>query len=120
MMPQQHLAAWDMPQNLGPPNMSMPHYAPGPPAPAKKFYTFQRVNGNGGNGKGDGIAGPHKHSLEESDRVKKNSVLRWQAKVGKDDRKKIQVSLSFLAVPTACLNLASFMSVFSKLRFHAT
>jgi hypothetical protein len=51
------------------------------------------VNGNGGNGKGDGVPGPHKHSLEESDRVKKNSVLRWQAKIEKGDRKKSQVSL---------------------------
>jgi hypothetical protein len=51
------------------------------------------VNGNGGNGKGDGVPGPHKHSLQESDRVKKNSVLRWQAKVEKGDRKKPQVSL---------------------------
>jgi hypothetical protein len=56
----------------------------------KKFYTLQRVNGNGGNGKGDGVAGPHKHSLEESDRVKKNSVLRWMMKNEKD-KKKVQV-----------------------------
>ncbi|KAF9740539.1 hypothetical protein PMIN06_001615 [Paraphaeosphaeria minitans] len=46
----------------------------------KKFYTLQRVNGNGGNGKGDGVAGPHKHTLEDSDRVKKNSVQRWLMK----------------------------------------
>jgi glutathione S-transferase len=46
----------------------------------KKYYTIQRVNGNGGNGKGDGVPGPHKHNLEESDRVKKNSVLRWLMK----------------------------------------
>jgi len=57
----------------------------------KKFYTIQRVNGNGGNGKGDGIAGPHKHSLEESDKVKKNSVIRWILKTERD-KKKVQVS----------------------------
>ena len=73
--------------------MNMP-YAPQSGPPPKKFYTFQRVNGNGGNGKGDGVAGPHKHTLEESDRVKKNSVLRWQAKVDKDDRKRTLVSPS--------------------------
>ena len=80
---------WDMPANFS--------FAPGFVAgrPAKKFYTFQRVNGNGGNGKGDGTAGPHKHSLEESDRVKKNSVLRWLAKFDKE-RKKSQVSLHSL------------------------
>jgi len=57
-----------------------------------KYYTIQRVNGNGGNGKSDGVAGPHKHTLEESDRVKKNSVIRWMAKNEKD-KKKTQVSL---------------------------
>ncbi|KAF2255781.1 hypothetical protein BU26DRAFT_512739 [Trematosphaeria pertusa] len=55
----------------------------------KKFYTIQRVNGNGGNGKGDGVAGPHKHTLEESDRVKKNSVQRWLMRNEKD-RKRVQ------------------------------
>ncbi|KAF1974993.1 hypothetical protein BU23DRAFT_552831 [Bimuria novae-zelandiae CBS 107.79] len=53
----------------------------------KKFYTIQRVNGNGGNGKGDGVAGPHKHSLEESDRVKKNSVHRWLMKNEREKKK---------------------------------
>ena len=59
-----------------------------------KYYTIQRVNGNGGNGKGDGVAGPHKHTLDESDRVKKNSVIRWMAKNEKD-KKKAQVSLEY-------------------------
>lgn len=58
---------------------------------AQKFYTIQRVNGNGGNGKNDGIAGPHKHSLQESDRIKKNSVQRWLLKNEKD-KKKSEVS----------------------------
>ncbi|OAL50459.1 hypothetical protein IQ07DRAFT_426807 [Pyrenochaeta sp. DS3sAY3a] len=93
MMGSQPVNAWDMSaSNLGQGNMNM--FAPGPPPmpdqPVKKFYTFQRVNGNGGNGKCDGVAGPHKHSLEESDRVKKNSVLRWMAKCEKDDKKKAQ------------------------------
>ena len=57
-----------------------------------KYYTIQRVNGNGGNGKSDGVAGPHKHTLEDSDRVKKNSVIRWMVKNEKD-KKKTQVSL---------------------------
>jgi hypothetical protein len=51
------------------------------------------VNGNGGNGKGDGVAGPHKHTLEESDRVKKNIVIRTLVKSEKDV-KKVQVSPS--------------------------
>jgi glutathione S-transferase len=88
---------WDMPTNMA---QSIPQFAAGPGSPStsrsssKKYYTFQRVNGNGGNGKGDGVAGPHKHTLEESDRVKKNSVFRWLAKREKDDRRKSQVSHS--------------------------
>jgi hypothetical protein len=62
-----------------------------------KYYTIQRVNGNGsGNGKnvpgvGDCVAGPHRHTLEESDRVKKNSVIRFHTKTEKV-KKKPQVS----------------------------
>lgn len=95
LLPQQPVGPWDMGSNMVQPTMNM-SYAPAPQIPhgppPKKFYTVQRVNGNGGNGKGDGIAGPHKHSLEESDRVKKNSVLRWLAKTDKGDRKKVPVS----------------------------
>ena len=53
----------------------------------ERFFTIQRVNGNGGNGKGDGVAGPHKHTLEESDRVKKNSVQRQLLKQEKETKK---------------------------------
>jgi hypothetical protein len=63
---------------------------------AKKFYTLQRVNGNGGNGKGDGVAGAHKHTLEESDKVKKNSVVRWLMKNEKEKRR-AQVRILFSA-----------------------
>ena len=52
-----------------------------------RYYTIQRVNGNGGNGKGDGTAGPHKHSLEESDKIKKNSIHRHFLKIDKEKRK---------------------------------
>ncbi|KAL9604484.1 MAG: hypothetical protein Q9219_000449 [cf. Caloplaca sp. 3 TL-2023] len=52
-----------------------------------RFYTIQRVNGNGANGKGDGTAGPHKHSLEDSDKIKKNSVLRHMLKEEKERKK---------------------------------
>ncbi|OAA43025.1 Thioredoxin-like fold protein [Beauveria brongniartii RCEF 3172] len=45
----------------------------------QRFWTIQRVNGNGGNGKGDGVAGPHKHTLAKSDEIKKNSVQRHAA-----------------------------------------
>ncbi|KAJ4296472.1 hypothetical protein N0V90_006517 [Kalmusia sp. IMI 367209] len=73
--------AWPMP-----PGMNM-RQASGGNARPSKFYTIQRVNGNGGNGKGDGVAGPHKHTLEESDRVKKNSVQRWLMKNEREKKK---------------------------------
>ncbi|OKL60122.1 hypothetical protein UA08_04673 [Talaromyces atroroseus] len=56
----------------------------------QKLYTIQRVNGNGGNGKTDGIEGGHRHTLEESDRVKKNSVHRYLLKKAKDEKKEVQ------------------------------
>ena len=62
-----------------------------PGSDGNRYYTIQRVNGNGGNGKGDGSAGPHKHTLEESDRVKKNSIYRHFLKEEKM-KKKTQVS----------------------------
>ena len=47
----------------------------------QRFYTIQRVNGTGTGGtRGDQIRPNHKHTLEESDRIKKNSVVRWMAK----------------------------------------
>ncbi|KFZ01207.1 hypothetical protein V501_10139 [Pseudogymnoascus sp. VKM F-4519 (FW-2642)] len=61
-----------------------------PGSTGERFYTIQRVNGNGGNGKGDGIAGPHKHTLEESDRVKKNSVQRFLMKRDKEEKKSMK------------------------------
>lgn len=81
--------AWGMPS-------AMSMGAPTSANPPKKFYTIQRVNGNGGNGKGDGVAGPHKHTLEESDRVKKNSVQRYLMKTERDKKKTQVCSLPFL------------------------
>lgn len=53
----------------------------------QRFWTIQRVNGNGGNGKGDGVAGPHKHTLAKSDEIKKNSVQRYVAAQDKETKK---------------------------------
>lgn len=52
-----------------------------------KMYTIQRVNGNGQNGKGDGVPGAHKHTLEYSDSVKKNSIIRWMLQTERDKKK---------------------------------
>lgn len=59
-----------------------------------RFYTIQRVNGNGANGKGDGTAGAHKHTIEESDKVKKSSLHRHFLKEEKE-RRKSMVSKQF-------------------------
>lgn len=58
-----------------------------PGANGEKFWTIQRVNGNGGNGKGDGVAGPHQHSLAKSDEIKKSTVERYVNAQKKDSKK---------------------------------
>ncbi|TVY22249.1 Glutathione S-transferase [Lachnellula hyalina] len=78
-MQQQQQFGMSMVNSVIPPNH--------PGAAGQRYYTIQRVNGNGGNGKGDGIPGPHKHALSESDRVKKNSVQRHVLKQDKEDKK---------------------------------
>ncbi|KAK8050032.1 hypothetical protein PG994_011762 [Apiospora phragmitis] len=57
------------------------------PLVGDKFWTIQRVNGNGGNGKQDGVAGPHKHSLAKSDEIKKSTVQRFIQAQGKEAKK---------------------------------
>ncbi|KAF5602275.1 glutathione S-transferase omega-1 [Fusarium subglutinans] len=61
----------------------------------QRLWTIQRVNGNGGNGKGDGVAGPHKHTLQRSDEIKKNSVQRHLANQGdvRKEKEKAQTPL---------------------------
>jgi len=76
-----------------------------PGAAGNRYYTIQRVNGNGGNGKGDGVAGPHKHSLMESDRVKKNSVQRFLMKKDKEDKKTLVSSHLTCLACILCLQL---------------
>lgn len=66
------------------PSTTFPAGHPG--AGGARYYTIQRVNGNGGNGRSDSIGGPHRHTLEESDRVKKNSVQRSLLKEEKEKK----------------------------------
>lgn len=109
---------WGM-SGMGP-TMTMGQSAPAP----KKYYTLQRVNGNGGNGKGDGVPGPHKHTLEESDRVKKNSVIRWMMKKEKDT-KRAQVSTNSLNVLLSqfsyffCTDACCFLLILFSLYFRS-
>ncbi|EHK40603.1 hypothetical protein TRIATDRAFT_182414, partial [Trichoderma atroviride IMI 206040] len=65
----------------------------------QRFWTIQRVNGNGGNGKGDGVAGPHRHTLERSDEIKKSSVQRFVAMRDKEAKSTL-VSERSTAYPT--------------------
>ena len=51
-----------------------------------RFYTIQRVNGTGANAK-EAEAGGHRHTLDMSDSIKKNSVLRSLTSVDKEKRK---------------------------------
>lgn len=76
----------------------------------QRYYTIQRVNGNGGNGKGDGVAGPHKHTLDESDRVKKNSIQRATVKVAKEKKKTEVCSCSSIRVQSLSISI-SFIRV---------
>jgi hypothetical protein len=75
-----NVQTFDMPT----PNPNLPPSHPG--AHGGRYFTIQRVNGNGANGKNDGVGGGHQHTLEESDRVKKSSVQRFIMKDKKDRR----------------------------------
>ncbi|CAG8200205.1 unnamed protein product [Penicillium salamii] len=75
-----------------PPNTGLSPNHPG--ANGGRYYTIQRVNGNGANGKDDGVSGGHQHTLEESDRVKKSSVQRSVMKDKKDRRTRVDQVMS--------------------------
>jgi glutathione S-transferase len=88
------------------PLTQMPQFGSGglPVTSDQKFWTIQRVNGNGGNGKGDGVAGPHKHTLEKSDEIKKSTVVRYLMEIdkkAKKSQKPVQRKASGLALSTA-------------------
>ncbi|KAJ5679466.1 hypothetical protein N7462_007710 [Penicillium macrosclerotiorum] len=75
---------------LTPPS-NLPEGHPG--ANGGRYFTIQRVNGNSVNGKND-ITEGHRHTLEESDRVKKNSVQRYLLKEDKERKKNPPISTS--------------------------
>ncbi|GMF78614.1 unnamed protein product [Aspergillus oryzae] len=79
------------------PNPPLPEGHPG--ANGQRFFTIQRVNGNGANGKNDGVSGGHRHTLEESDRVKKNSVQRYLLKEAREKKKASSVTLEAKGIP---------------------
>jgi hypothetical protein len=67
----------------------------------RRFYTLQRVNGTGPSGKEEG-GGPHRHGVEDSDRIKKNSVVRWLAKNSKEPPKRKPLVVSVCIVFLLC------------------
>lgn len=69
------------------PNENNAHHDPG--NDGARYYTVQRVNGNGANGKGDGTAGSHKHTIQDSDKVKKSSIHRHFLKEEKERKKSL-------------------------------
>lgn len=69
------------------PNEGNPHLDPG--NDGARYYIVQRVNGNGANGKGDGTAGAHKHTIQDSDKVKKSSIHRYFLKEEKERKKSL-------------------------------
>ena len=87
----------------------------GLPAPVEpgndgaRYYTIQRVNGNGANGKGDGTAGAHKHTIEESDKVKKSSIHRHFLKEEKE-RRKSMVRDQFVRIQELFITIGSKIS----------
>ncbi|KAK5090114.1 hypothetical protein LTR05_000283 [Lithohypha guttulata] len=83
----------------------------------KKWYMVQRVNG------GDGEDGEerdldHKHSLEESDRIKKNSVQRWLLSKKKENKKAAKAGKTGVHLEEDETAIASTSVPTS--RFHAT
>jgi len=96
----------------------------------ERFFTIQRVNGNGANGKNDGVGGGHRHTLEESDRVKKNSVQRRVLSQARERKRSspVRISFFFLGVSylapevdfnTALVVLYGFPVKHSMLQAHA-
>ncbi|KAK5092716.1 hypothetical protein LTR70_005288 [Exophiala xenobiotica] len=67
------------------------NYPPGHPGyGGKKWYMVQRVNGNDKDGEGPEDRDlDHKHTLDESDRIKKNSVQRWLLAREKEKKKAV-------------------------------
>ncbi|GKZ55265.1 hypothetical protein AnigIFM49718_011627 [Aspergillus niger] len=74
-------------------NPPLPEGHPG--VNGQRFFTIQRVNGNGANGKNDGVSGGHRHTLEDSDRVKKNSVQRFLLQEVKEKKRSLNRVTSF-------------------------
>lgn len=83
------------------PSATLPEGHPG--AGGARYYTIQRVNG-GASGK-ENEGGGHKHTLDESDAIKKNSVKRKMLKEEKE-KKRTDVSVLFFRSSYICCSRA--------------
>ena len=76
---------------LTPTPVPPPDHEPLPPdhpgANGARYFTVQRVSGGNANDEDGNEEHVHKHSLEDSDRIKKNSVQRWLLKEEKDKKR---------------------------------
>ena len=76
---------------LTPSPVPPPDHEPLPPdhpgANGARYFTVQRVSGGNANDEDGNEEHVHKHSLEDSDRIKKNSVQRWLLKEEKDKKR---------------------------------
>ena len=77
-----------------PPNISPDH----PATKGARYFTIQRVNGAGGTDENDEVH-LHKHTLEDSDRIKKNSVQRGLLK---DEKAKKRQQVRACGVRPGC------------------
>lgn len=89
-------------------------------AQGKPFWTIQRVNGTGGSGGtgGDGQPETHRHTLEKSDEIKKNSVQRWIAARDKEAKKNVKPS-RWKATGNAALTVKRHAGGESEITFYA-
>lgn len=75
-----------------------------PGATGQRYFTIQRVNGSGANGKVDAVPGTHRHNIAESDRVKKNSVQRLIMSKQKEEKQK-EVRAAFFLFSACTLRI---------------
>ncbi|KAJ5168237.1 uncharacterized protein N7482_003831 [Penicillium canariense] len=101
---------------LSSPGPRLPEDHPG--SSGRRYFTIQRVNGTGTHGHGPGCG--HKHSLEESDQVKKNSVQRILVKEDKERRKKSSTSTSTSRLHFFVLTLSLYQRNMPKQKSYHT
>jgi glutathione S-transferase len=90
------------------PSSNLPANHPG--ASGARYYTIQRINGASGEKSSDApssaTSSSHKHTLEESDRVKKNTVQRCLLKAAKEAKKSLNAASASGGKPSPTMSTA--------------